>query len=191
MELQMLVYQKEAQKWWSNSASQSMDRWHLGDLKHHHVLQRSSLACCDSTTLFKSFYTVVCCCIPTERRHTDGHCNRNLLWLLAGRLLFRLLPGLLVQCPDHNGADAVASGESSEWSKVCLLNSQWKGHPFFFQGGMYLPITFFVKETMFVEVKVTRQGLSPGIFYRWAFSLSFDMFLFRTKVDNVMYVYPC
>lgn len=48
--------------------------------------------------------------VSTEGRHTDGHGNWHLLWLLAGCLLFHLFPGISVQCPNHDGADAVAVG---------------------------------------------------------------------------------
>ena len=48
--------------------------------------------------------------VSTEGRHTDGHSHWHLLWLLVGSLLFHLFPGISVQCPDHNGADAIAVG---------------------------------------------------------------------------------
>lgn len=53
--------------------------------------------------------------VSTEGRHTDGHSHRHLLRLLAGRLIFHVFPGISVQCPDHNGADAVTVGMYS-WS---------------------------------------------------------------------------
>ncbi|XP_075002842.1 protein YIPF3 isoform X4 [Calonectris borealis] len=48
--------------------------------------------------------------VSTEGRHTDGHSHWHLLRLLVGRLLFHLFPGISVQCPNHDGADAVTVG---------------------------------------------------------------------------------
>lgn len=45
-----------------------------------------------------------------ERRHADGDSHWHLLWLLAGRLLLYLFPGIPVQCPDHYGANVVIAG---------------------------------------------------------------------------------
>lgn len=48
--------------------------------------------------------------VSAEGRHADGHGYRHLLWLLVGSLLLHLFPGISVQRPDHDGADAVAVG---------------------------------------------------------------------------------
>lgn len=53
--------------------------------------------------------------VSTEGRHTDGHSHWHLLRLLAGRLILHVFPGISVQCPNHDGADALTVGMYS-WS---------------------------------------------------------------------------
>ena len=53
----------------------------------------------------------VCVC-AAEGGHSDGDSHRDVLRLLAGRVLLHLLPGLPGQLPDHHAADPLLAGES-------------------------------------------------------------------------------